>query len=197
MYVFRNEGMRNIFKRRLIVDATGRTIHGNSERLTDNGNDRLHYTQRQVAIWCPNCRRPITDVAELTGHCDYCGIRGCCTHCQTHCHVCNRRLCGHCRRGFVGSHTFTVCPVCLVKLKQRQYLEDQMLARKAAIENWALRQRQVNYIHALRLQAARSRMIGQIQASRIRTSGQLTALREVNKIKLALAKLRFFGGRSV
>jgi len=69
--------------------------------------------------------------------------------------------------------------------------------RRAALQNWALRQRQVNYIHALRLQAARSRMIGQIQASRIRTSGQLAVLREINKIKLALAKLRFFGGRSV
>lgn len=189
--------MRNIIKRRIIVDASGRTIHGNSERLTDNGNDRLHYTQRQVAIWCPNCRRPIINVAELTGRCDYCGIRGCCTHCQVRCHVCNRRLCGHCRRGFVGSRVFTVCPICLVKLKQRQYLEDQMMVRKAAMEAWALRQRQINYIHAMRLQAARSRMTGQIQASRIRTSGQLAALREINKMRLALAKLRFYGGRSV
>lgn len=189
--------MRNIFKRRLIVDATGRTIHGNSERLTDNGGNRLHYTQRQVAIWCPNCRRPITNVAELTGRCDYCGTRSCCTHCEVHCHVCNRRLCGNCKRGFVGSQTFTVCQICLVKLKQRQYIEDQMLMRKAALENWAIRQRQINYIHALRLQAARSRMMGQIQASRIRTSGQLTSLREINKIKLALAKLRYFSGRSV
>ena len=187
--------MRNILKRQIVVDASGRTILGNSERLNDNGNNRLHHTKRQVAILCPNCRRPITDVSELSGRCDYCGIRGCCTHCQVQCHVCNRRLCGHCRRGFVGSHTFTVCPVCLVKLKQRQYMEDQMLMRKAAIENWALRQRQVNYIHGLRLQAARSRMAGQIQASRIRTSGQLAAIREINKIKLA--KLRFFGGRSV
>ncbi|MBM4103121.1 MAG: hypothetical protein FJ263_03600 [Planctomycetes bacterium] len=187
--------MRNIIKRRIIVDASGRTIHGNSERLTDNGNDRLYYTQRQAAIWCPNCRRPITDVAELTGHCDYCGIRSCCTHCQTHCHVCNRRLCGHCRRGFVGSHTFTVCPICLVKLKQRQYIEDQMLMRRAALENWAIRQRQVNYIHALRLQAARSRMMGQIQASRIRTSGQLAAIREINRMRLEYAKLRLLRGR--
>jgi hypothetical protein len=72
-----------------------------------------------------------------------------------------------------------------------------MLIRKVALESWALRQRQINYIHALQLQAARSRMTGQIQASRIRTSGQLAALREINKIKLALAKLRFYGGRSV
>jgi hypothetical protein len=70
-----------------------------------------------------------------------------------------------------------------------------MAARKAAIENWAIRQRQVNYIHALRLQAARSRMMGQIQASRIRTSGQLAAIREINRIRLACAKLRFLRGR--
>lgn len=189
--------MRNILKRRLIIDATGRTIHGHSERLTDNGHDRLHYTQRQIAIWCPNCKRPIINVAELTGRCDYCGIRDCCTQCQVHCQICNRRLCGHCRRGFVGSHIFTVCPICLVKLRQRQFLEDQMLARKAALESWAIRQRQLNYIHSLRLQAARSQMIGQIQASRIRTGGQLAALREINRIKLALAKLRYFSGRSV
>jgi hypothetical protein len=189
--------MRNIFKRRLIVDRTGHTIHGNSEHLTDNGRDRLHYTQRQVAIWCPSCRRPITDISELTGRCDYCRMRTCCVHCQTNCHVCSRRLCGFCRRGFVGSRVFTVCPVCLIKLRQRQYLEDQLLARKVAIENWALRQRQINYINSLRLQAARSRMMGQIQASRIRTNGQLAMLREINRIKLALAKLRFFNGRSV
>ena len=189
--------MRNIFKRRLIVDGTGHTVHSNSERLTDNGSDRLNYTHRQAVIWCPSCRHPIMDVSELTGRCDYCGIKTCCSHCQTHCHVCARRLCGSCRRGFVGSRIFTVCPICLIKLRQRQYFEDQMLVRRAALQNWALRQRQVNYIHALRLQAARSRMLGQIQASRIRTSGQLAVLREINRIKLALAKLRFFNGRSV
>jgi hypothetical protein len=189
--------MRNIFKRRIIVDPTGHTMHGNSERLTDNGRNRLNYTQRQQAIWCPNCRRPITDISELTGRCDYCRMRTCCERCQTYCRICTRRLCGNCRRGFVGSRIFTVCPVCLVKLQQRQYLEDQMLARKVAIENWSLRQRQINYVNSLRLQAERARMIGQIQASRIRTSGQLAALREINRIKLALAKLRFFNGRSV
>ncbi len=72
-----------------------------------------------------------------------------------------------------------------------------MLARKAALESWAIRQRQINYINSLRLQAARSKMMGQIQAARIRTNSQLAALREINKIKLALAKLRYFSGRSV
>ena len=189
--------MRNLVKRRIIVDPTGRIIHGNSERLSDNGNDRLYYTHRQEALWCPNCKRPITNIDELTGRCDYCGTQSCCTACQTHCHVCNRRLCGRCRRGFVGSHHYTVCPSCLAKLLHRQYIEDQMLARKATYELWAIRQRQLNYIRALRLQAARARMAGQIQASRIHTSGQLAALREISKIKLALAKLRYFSGRSV
>jgi hypothetical protein len=72
-----------------------------------------------------------------------------------------------------------------------------MLIRRAAIQNWALRQQQINHINALRLQAARARMIGQIQASRIRTNGQLALIREINRVKLALAKLRFYGGRSV
>jgi hypothetical protein len=189
--------MRNIFKRRIIVGRTGRAILGNSERLIDNGRNRLYYTHRQVAIYCPSCRRPITDVSELTGRCDYCRIKTCCAHCEKHCQVCARRLCGNCRRGFVGSRIITVCPICLVKLRQRQHFEDQMLVRRAAIQNWALRQRQINHINALRLQAARSRMIGQIQASRIRTNGQLALLREINKVKLALAKLRFYGGRSI
>ena len=183
--------MRNIFKRRIIVDRTGRTIHGNSERLIDNGRDRLHYTHRQAAIWCPSCGRPITDVSERTGLCDYCRIRTCCAHCETHCQVCARRLCGNCRRGFVGSRIITVCPICLVRLRQRQYFEDQMLVRRASIQNWALRQQQINHINALRLQAARSRMMGQIQASRIRTSGQLALIREINKARLTLAKLRY------
>jgi hypothetical protein len=67
--------------------------------------------------------------------------------------------------------------------------------RRAALENWAIRQRQINYIHAMRLQAARSRMMGQIQASRIHTSGQLAAIREINRMRLEYAKLRYFRGR--
>ncbi|MBN2456395.1 MAG: hypothetical protein JXB29_07680 [Sedimentisphaerales bacterium] len=187
--------MRNIFKRKIIVDKTGRTMLGNSERLVDNGRNRLHHTHRQAVIWCPGCGRPVTDVSELAGRCDYCRTRTCCAHCETHCQVCARRLCGNCRRGFVGSRIITVCPICLIKLRQRQHFEDQMLMRKAAIQNWALRQQQINHINALRLQAARSRMIGHIQASRIRTNGQLALIREINRVKLALAKMWCNGGR--
>ena len=182
--------MRNIIKRRFVVDETGRPMFGNSERLVDNGRNRLHYTHRQRSKKCRSCHRSITDVSESAGRCDYCRVRTCCAHCQVQCQVCARRLCGNCRRGFVGSRIITVCPICLVKLRQRQHFEDQMLVRRAAIQNWALRQRQINHIHALRLQAARARMIGQIQASRIRTNGQLALLREINKIKLALVKMR-------
>lgn len=189
--------MNNIFKRTVITGKTGRTILGNSERLVDNGRGRLHYFHHQTAVHCSSCRRPVTDISQLQGRCDYCRMRTCCVHCQTHCQVCARRLCGNCRRGFVGSRVSTVCPICLVKLRQRQRFEDQMLARRNAIQNWALRQKQINHINSLRLQAARSRMMGQIQASRIRTNGQLAVLREINKIKLANAKLRFYGGRSV
>ena len=181
--------MAKILKRFLVTDRLGRVVSSNSERLNDDGRGRVNFTNRRVVLWCPSCHRPITDVAELHGNCDYCRVRKCCSRCETACRICSRRLCGSCRRGFVGDNVFTVCPICLVRLRQRQMFKDQILMRKFALQSQILRQRERTRMEALRLQAARARMMGQLHAARLSHQGRLSLVREINKVKLALARL--------
>lgn len=183
--------MAKILKRFLVTDNHGRVVLSNSERLNDDGRGRTSVTNHRVAIWCHSCRGPITDVSELRGKCDFCHIRTCCARCEATCRICSRRLCGQCRRGFVGNTVFTVCPKCLVRLHQRQIFHDQILMRKFALQSQILRQRERTRIEALRLQAARARMIGRLQAARLSNNGRLSLIREINRVKLALVKLRY------
>ena len=111
--------MKSILKRFIVTDRSGRPIAGNTERLTDNGRGRINLTVRRSASRCSNCHKPITDINQLRGGCDYCRIRSCCDNCDTKCQVCSRRLCGRCRRGFVGYIRVTVCPICLDWLRRR------------------------------------------------------------------------------
>ena len=187
--------MAKIFKRFLVTDRLGRVVSSNSERLNDDGRGRTSLTNRRVAIWCQSCHRPVMDVAELRGKCDYCRLRKCCSRCEAVCAGCSRRLCGYCRRGFVGNRVFTVCPICLVRLRQRQMFHDQILMRKLALNSQILRQRERTRIEALRLQAARARMMGRLQAARLYNHGRLSLNREINKVKLALAKLWYNNAR--
>jgi hypothetical protein len=187
--------MAKVLKRFLVTDRFGRPVLSNSERLTDNGRGRTSLTNRRVAIWCQSCHRPVTDLAELRGKCDYCRLRKCCSRCEAVCAGCSRRLCGYCRRGFVGNRVFTVCPICLVRLRQRQLFQDQILMRKLALHSQILRQRERTRIEALRLQAARARMTGQLQAARLSNHGRLSLIREINKVKLALARLWYNNAR--
>ena len=187
--------MRKILKRFFTTDRSGRVLASNTERLTDNGRDRLSVTTRRAAIWCPSCRRPVTDVNGLRGRCDYCRIRSCCEHCETRCQVCSRRLCGHCRRGFVGNTGATVCPFCLVRMRQRQAFQDRLLMQIIVFQRQILRQREITRLRALQLQAAKMRTMGQLQAARIRMMGQLALVKEINRLRLALAKESRRGGR--
>ena len=187
--------MAKIFKRFLITDRLGRVVSSNSERLNDDGRGRTSLTNRRVAIWCQSCHRPVMDVAELRGKCDYCRLRKCCSRCETACRICSRRLCGYCKRGFVGNTVFTVCPICLVRMRQRQMFHDQILMRKMALHGQILRQRERTRIEALRLQAARARMMGRLQAARLSNHGRLSLIREINKVKLALARLWYNNAR--
>jgi hypothetical protein len=66
-----------------------------------------------------------------------------------------------------------------------------MLIQQAAIQSQLLRQREITRLQALQLQAARNRTIGQIQAARLRTMGQLALIREINRTRLELARLRY------
>ena len=189
--------MAKIFKRFLITDRLGRVVSSNSERLNDDGRGRTSLTNRRVAIWCQSCHRPVMDVAELRGKCDYCRLRKCCSRCETACRICSRRLCGYCRRGFVGNTVSTVCPICLVRMRQRQMFQDQILMRKFALQSQIMRQRERTRIEALRLQAARARMIGRLQAARLSNNGRLSLIREINKVKLTLARLWYNNARRI
>ena len=187
-----NGRARSILKRRIRVDSSGQVFPGNTQRLTDDGRGNLQITGREPIRWCSNCRGAISDPDERSSRCDCCGQRACCERCRAVCRVCSRLLCRSCRRGFTGNTLLTVCPACYARLRQRQAFVDQMLIRKAAIQSQILRQRERTRIHALRLQAARTRMMGQLQAARIRNSGRLAVLRETNKIKMALAKSGYY-----
>jgi len=185
---------KKIMKRFLTVGRTGNVLGGNTENLVDDGRGRISFTARRLAGRCPSCRRPITDVAQQVGRCDYCR-RGFCDHCATRCQVCARRLCGDCRRGFVGRTWMTVCPICLVRLRQRQAFQDQLLMRKVAFERQMLRQRELTRLQALNLQAAKARVMAQLQAARLRMTGQMAMIREMNRLNMALAKARRYGQR--
>lgn len=194
--------MKKILKRFFVTDQSGRVIDSNTEHLTDNGRGRINHTTRRTAIRCPNCRRPITNINKLRGRCDYCRSQSCCDNCETRCKVCSRRLCGRCRRGFVGqSNIITVCPVCLSNLRQRQAFNDRLLIQKIRYHRQIMHRREIARLRALQLQAAGMRSRNQIQiaamktrnqmqAAKARISGKLAMIREINKLKIALLKER-------
>lgn len=194
--------MKKILKQHLITSQNGKVLNRNTERLTDNGRGRLNLTTRSTAIQCPNCQRPVTDINKLRGRCDICRVQNCCENCETRCKVCSRRLCGRCRRGFVGqSSIITVCPICLNHLRQRQAFNDRLLIQKIRSQRQIMHQREVARLRGLQLQAAGIRSRNQIQiagmksrnqmqVARTRMNGKLALIREINKLKIALLKER-------
>ena len=194
--------MKKILKQHLITNQNGKVLNRNTERLTDNGRGRLSLITRSTAIRCPNCQRLVTDINKLRGQCDYCRSQSCCENCETRCRVCSRRLCGHCRRGFVGqSSIITVCPICLNHLRQRQMFNDRLLIQKIKDQRQIMRQRERTRLHGLRLQAAGMKARNKIQVSsinarnrmqnaRARMNAKLAMIREINKLKIVLLKER-------
>lgn len=194
--------MKKILKQFLITSPSGEVLNRNTEHLIDNGQGRLNYTTRSTAVSCPNCRRPVTDISKLRGQCDICRTQTCCENCETKCRVCSRRLCGHCRRGFVGqSSVITVCPICLNYLRQRQAFNDQLLIHKIRDQHQLMRQHEAEKTRALQLQAAAMRSRRQIQiadmtsrnriqAAKMNIDGRLALIREINRLRIALLKER-------
>jgi hypothetical protein len=194
--------MKKILKRFFVTVQSGRVIDSNTEHLTDKGRGRITHTTRRPATRCPNCRRPITDINKLRGRCDYCRTQTCCDNCETKCKVCSRRLCGRCRRGFVGqSSIVTVCPICLNHLRQRQAFNDRLLIQNIRSKRQIMHQREIARLRALQLQAAGMRSRNQIQIAAIKTrnqmqlakariNGRMAMIREINKLKIALLKER-------
>ena len=205
--------MKKILKQHLITGQNGKVLNRNTERLTDNGRGRLNLITRSTATRCPNCQRPVTDINKLRGRCDICRSLTCCENCETKCRVCSRRLCGRCRRGFVGqSSIITVCPICLNHLRQRQAFNDRLLIQKIRTQRQIIHQREVARLRALQLQAAGIRSRNQIQIAgmksrnqmqvaglksrnqmqiaRTRMNAKLAMIREINRLKIALLKER-------
>ena len=194
--------MKKILKQHLITSQNGKVLNRNTERLSDNGSERLNLTTRKTAIQCSNCQRPVTDIDKLRGRCDICRVQSCCENCETRCKVCSRKLCGRCRRGFVGqSSIITVCPICLNYLRQRQAFNDRLLIQKIRHQRQIMHQREVTRLRGLQLQAAGMKARNRIQISgmnarnrihvaKTRMNGKLAMIREINRLKIALLKER-------
>ncbi len=200
--------MRQILKRIFTRTPDGRIIGGSTERLQDDENGRLHHTTHRSAIICTGCRSLLSSADELRGRCDYCRSRTKCDRCMTKCSACSRGLCWACRRGFAGPTPMTVCPVCYVRLQQRQGREDRMHVQRMAFERQLMRQREWARLQALRLQAhrinvmghlqaARMRLSGQLQAAKMRQTGQLATLKEMNRLRAALARAKRYAVRLI
>ena len=174
--------MRLILRRTQTRDPRGRTLASQSERLTDDGNGRVQVTETTSAVWCPGCRRPVTNLSELHGRCDHCRVAALCVQCEVRCQACSRRLCGRCRRGFVGARAMTVCPVCLPRLFARQAYLDRLALRQQALQRASLQHRDWIRLQQLRLHLAQ-----------YRTNAQLAASRERNRTMLAIMRNRFRG----
>ncbi len=205
--------MKKILKQHLITSQNGKVLNRSTERLTDNGCGMLNLTTRSTATHCPNCQTLVTDINKLRGRCDYCRTQSCCENCETKCKVCSRKLCGRCRRGFVGqSSIITVCPICLNYLRQRQAFNDRLLIQKIGHQRQIMRQHEVARLRALQLQASGIRSRNQIQITGMKTRNQmqvagmksrsqmqiarakinakLAIIREINRLKIALLKER-------
>ena len=148
--------MKQILKRSVTRDAMGRALSSRSKRLTDDGRGRIHVTESAAALRCSGCRRPLSELTQISGQCDVCARRGTCERCEVQCRACSRRLCGQCRRGFSGPPPLTVCPICLPRLNARQFHIDRIRHEQLMHERRRLAQRERLAIQSLRLHAART-----------------------------------------
>lgn len=181
--------MRRVYRRSITTDPVGRPLHAESERIADDGNGRLHALVRRTPTACQGCQRPIADVSELRGRCDHCRQRHLCARCETDCTVCGRRLCGECRRGFVGATSTGVCPICLARLQRRQAYDDQLRLEQVAFDRRLSEARELARIGALRLHAERLGLMADVQGARLRLAAQLADARHPpSLLGLALTK---------
>lgn len=150
--------MRQIIRRDVTRDWLGRVLSQGGEHLTDDGQGRIVVTNRRAAVWCPSCTRPLLDIGDMRGRCEWCRAgRNTCVACWSRCGLCNRVLGGCCARGFPGRGTGSVCPGCLASLRRRQAFEDAMASRQSALQMRLLFHRERLRQHAMRLHAQRFR----------------------------------------
>ena len=142
---------------------------GETERLRDDGNGLIHVSNSRRAIMCTGCRRPVEHLSELRGQCDMCRARGTCSHCETQCQVCAKKLCGRCRRGFSGPPPMTACVACLPGLIRRRAYMDRLRAQQAMFQRAAMRDQRRLRHRQFGLQAARQRFQARLARARERT----------------------------
>jgi hypothetical protein len=159
--------MRRIERRYVTRDGRGRPIAVRCERVTDDGLGNARLVSEQRAKTCSGCFRPVVDLSETRGLCDWCHARECCVHCVATCEVCSRRLCGHCRLGFAGPPGLTVCEACYRRLEYRQMVDDQLQAQQTAFDRQVAQQRLLNDIESLRLAADRLHFSNHFQAAKL------------------------------
>jgi len=182
--------MSSIRKRYVTVDRDGKTLASESERLTDNQAGQINFERRKSALWCAGCRRPVESLSELRGRCDCCRRQAICSSCEAKCGTCSRRMCFACRRGFAGRIPMTVCPECLFNLRLRQDFEDRQTIYSRAFQRRLALQREWARNQALRMQAARMRMAQQGRNQKIRAANRVAMLREMNRLRLKIARSR-------
>ncbi len=169
--------MARVVRRTVTNSPQGTPMAGSTERISDDGNGRVHAVVRRRTLSCQGCRRPVAEVSELRGHCDCCGRGPLCERCHQQCDVCGRTVCGGCRRGFVGAVRMSVCPACLVRLQDRQHYEDQLLQQRLAFERHLHAQREFNRLTALQLQAKRNQILAEFQDARLRLAYHQAGIR--------------------
>lgn len=169
--------LRRIRKRFLTVDVFGRPLTSQTERLADDGRGHVSVVSRQLALWCPGCRRPVAGLQELRGRCDYCRVRGLCDHCETQCQACSRRLCFACRRGFIGPNAATVCPICHYRLRLRQAVVQSLWQQAVRAERSLLLQQERMRRRAAYHQAWRALAGRQLELQMRRHQARLLAAR--------------------
>lgn len=159
--------MRRIERRYMTRDGRGRALAVRRERIDDDGLGNIRLVSEQRAQICSGCFRPVVELSESRGLCDWCHARACCVHCVATCEVCSRRLCGHCRLGFAGPPALTVCEACYRRLEYRQVIDDQLQAQQTAFERQVAQQRILNDIESLRLAADRLHFSNHFQAAKL------------------------------
>lgn len=189
--------MRRIFRRYLTRDPYGRPLTVQSERLTDDGRGWMQLSNERSAALCSGCHRPIVELSERRGVCDWCHARSCCVHCIAQCQVCARCLCGHCRRGFVGTTVMSVCLACQRRLMQRQTVQDELMMQQTAFERHIAQQRLFNQVAALRLMAERTQVMTQLQAARLGLNRQSPLRWAMGLIGRVTAKVFRYAWRSI
>jgi hypothetical protein len=188
--------MRRILRRYITRGPDGRPIAYQFERLTDDGEGRLQLQNERTARFCSGCWRPVVELSELRGFCDWCHSRQCCVHCVSRCQVCSRQLCGSCRRGFGGPPPRTVCAACRQYLAERQEMEDQLSEEQTRFDRHVAHQRLLYQAEALRQADERMQLMARFQEARLGI-GKKTKLQWVLHLVGVVAVKIFEGMRYV